>query len=104
MICRECNLESRHAQLEAARQDKAGIVNHVVAVEQMRQEQIEAENELHMLLELKEKVQAQDSHALRMLVVHVLAVFFTQSHLLLKQSLHCLQVVLMSLMDTSFST
>jgi len=65
---REYNSESRQAKLEASRQDREQIVKHVSSVEQTRQEQIEAENTLHTLLDLKQKVQAQDSHALRMYV------------------------------------
>jgi hypothetical protein len=65
-LCREYHSESRQARLEASLRDRDLIVQHVASVEQTRQEQIEAENTLHALLELKEKVQAQDSHALRM--------------------------------------
>ena len=47
-------------------QDRYKIVRHVLSLEQMRQEQVEAENTLRRLLDFKEKVQAHDSHALRM--------------------------------------
>jgi hypothetical protein len=63
---REYDSQSRGAKLEASKQDRDLIVKHVTSVERTRQEQIEAENTLHTLLELKHKVQAQDSHALRM--------------------------------------
>lgn len=65
-LCREYYSEQRQAGLEASRQDRDRIVRHVALVEQTRQEQVDAENTLHTLLVLKKKVQAHDSHALRM--------------------------------------
>ena len=47
------------------RQDSDRIVSHVTSVERIRQEQIEAEDSLRTLLELKTKVAVQslDRHA-----------------------------------------
>ena len=75
-VPRDYNSEARQAWLEASLQDRDRIVRHVALVEQTRQEQVEAENTLHTLLELKKKVQANDSHAHRMSVALYLRGYF----------------------------
>ena len=57
--------KSLQAKLESVRQDSDRIVSHVTSVERIRQEQIEAEDSLRTLLELKTKVAVQslDRHA-----------------------------------------